>query len=145
MNSIKKILLPIDFLKSNEEIVNYAIFWAETCNAEITVLHVLTPLSRYYHLGATNIFSREVEGESQRLMDEFMDTMFIGRPVKVKSAIIQGDAAGEILTYAQNNEIDLIIMTTYQRTDLGRFVMGSVANKIVKSATPLVLTLRPKE
>lgn len=145
MNAIKKILLPVDFLKSNEEIAEYAMFWAKTNGAEITVLHVLPPLSRYYHLGATSGFAVEVEDESQRLMDEFIETVFTDPAVKVNSTIVQGDAASCIVDYATENDIDLIIMTTYQRTDLGAFFIGSVTNKIVKSAIPLVLTMRPHE
>lgn len=144
MNSIKKILLPVDFLKSNEEIADYAIFWAKGCGAEITVLHVLPPLSRYYHLGATSGFSLEIEDESQRLMEDFVEATFTDPSIKVESKIVQGDAASSILAYAKDNNIDLIIMATYQRTDLGRFVIGSVTNKVVKSAIPLVLTLRPQ-
>lgn len=145
MSTIKKILLPVDFLKSNEEIAEYALFWAKAYGAEITVFHVLPPLSRYYHLGATSGFAVEVEGESQRLMDEFIAEMFTDPSVKVNSEIAQGDAAKAIVAYAEENEIDLIIMTTYQRTDLGAFFIGSVTNKVVKSAIPLVLTLRPAE
>ena len=145
MSTIKKILLPVDFLKSNEEIAEHALYWAKAYGAEITVFHVLLPLSRYYHLGATSEFAIEVEGESQRLMDEFIEDMLNDPAVKVNSKIVQGDAANAIVAYAEENEIDLIIMTTYQRTDLGAFFIGSVANKVVKSVTPLVLTLRPIE
>lgn len=145
MNTIKKILLPVDFLKSNEEIAKHAMAWAKAYNAEITVLHALPPLSRYYHLGATSGFAVEIEDESQRLMDDFIEEVFTDPSVQVKSKIVQGDAAGCIINYAEENQIDLIIMATYQRTDLGHFFIGSVANKVVKSAVPLVLTLRPEE
>ena len=55
-----------------------------------------------------------------------------------------GDVAEEILNHSKRNEIDLISMSTHGRSGLGRWLLGSVAEKIVRHSEKPVLLLRPK-
>ena len=55
-----------------------------------------------------------------------------------------GDVADEILSHSKRNEIDLISMSTHGRSGLGRWLLGSVAEKIVRHSEKPVLLLRAK-
>ena len=62
--------------------------------------------------------------------------------VEVESAILRGIPAEEIIGFAERNETDLIVMCTYGRIGIKRFMLGSVAEKVVRHATKLVLVVR---
>jgi nucleotide-binding universal stress UspA family protein len=60
----------------------------------------------------------------------------------VQSAVLFGDAPEGILEYAGRESIDLIIMGTHGRGGVAHAIMGSVAEKVVRSASCPVLTVR---
>jgi len=64
-------------------------------------------------------------------------------PERIKTAVMSGDPAEEILNYTQNNEIDLIIMGTHGRKGLNRIVFGSVAERVVKNSPVPVFIANP--
>lgn len=57
----------------------------------------------------------------------------------------EGRPAAEILSYATDEEVDLLVMGTHGRTGLDRFLMGSVASDVLAEATVPVLTARTIE
>jgi nucleotide-binding universal stress UspA family protein len=60
------------------------------------------------------------------------------------SAVVEvGEAAEIIVDYARGHDIDLIVMSTHGRTGLQRWLMGSVANKVISAAPCPVLLVRP--
>jgi nucleotide-binding universal stress UspA family protein len=60
----------------------------------------------------------------------------------VEHWIFQGDPATEILAAAEKIKCDLIVMGTHGRTGLGRLLMGSVAEQVVRKAPCPVLTVK---
>ena len=62
--------------------------------------------------------------------------------VLVEHLLVQGGAAEEILQVAQERKCDLIVMGTHGRTGLGRLLMGSVAEQVVRKASCPVLTVK---
>jgi nucleotide-binding universal stress UspA family protein len=62
--------------------------------------------------------------------------------VRVEHRLVAGDPVAEILRAAQEQSCDLIVMGTHGRTGLGRLLMGSVAEQVVRRAPCLVLTLK---
>ncbi|HEX7371566.1 MAG TPA: universal stress protein, partial [Thermodesulfobacteriota bacterium] len=65
-----------------------------------------------------------------------------GVGVKVKSVVRYGHDAQEIVDHARDRDFDLIAMSTHGRTGLTQFVLGSVANKIIHTATVPILLCR---
>jgi len=66
--------------------------------------------------------------------------------VNVKTAVVERDVVAEaIVDYAEQNDIDLIVMTTHGRSGLSRLVFGSVAESVVRHAPCPVLLIRSKE
>jgi nucleotide-binding universal stress UspA family protein len=62
--------------------------------------------------------------------------------VQVEDQLVEGDAAIEILRLAEDTKCDLIVMGTHGRTGLGRLLMGSVAEQVVRKARCPVLTVK---
>ncbi len=88
----------------------------------------------------------EIKQDAQKYLDKVADNLKkIG--VQVQTAVIISEldkgVAETILDYAQNNEIDLIVMSTHGRSGISRFAFGSVADKVVRHANIPVLTIAP--
>ena len=65
--------------------------------------------------------------------------------VSVETEVTMGKPAETIADYAVHNEIDLIVIATHGRSGVGRWVMGSVADRVLRSACVPVLMVRPPE
>jgi len=66
--------------------------------------------------------------------------------LKVRTVLLEGDPASEILEYAANNPVDLIAMGTHGRSGISRWAYGSVASKVLRGmATPLLLVTPEKK
>ena len=65
--------------------------------------------------------------------------------VDVKEVLLEGHPSSEIIDFAENNNIDLIVMGTLGKTGLDRFLLGSVAEKVVRNSKVPVLVVRSVE
>lgn len=75
-----------------------------------------------------------VEDLEERIRDRGHD--------RVVSEVVHGRPHSGILSYAENNDIDLIVMETHGRTGLDRYLLGSVTEKVVRLADVPVVTVR---
>lgn len=62
--------------------------------------------------------------------------------VEVESVILQGSPANELVDFAERSDIDLIVMGTLGRTGIQRFLLGSVAENVVRHSKKPVLVVR---
>jgi nucleotide-binding universal stress UspA family protein len=65
--------------------------------------------------------------------------------VEVREVLLEGHPSNEIINFAENNNVDLIIMGTLGKTGLDRFLMGSVAEKVIRGSKVPVLVVRGEE
>jgi len=65
--------------------------------------------------------------------------------VEVREVLWEGHPSNEIIDFAENNNADLIVMGTLGKTGLDRFLMGSVAEKVVRGSKVPVLVVRADE
>ena len=63
--------------------------------------------------------------------------------LKAEAVVVDGDAADEILAYARNNKIDLIVLTTHGRSGASRWFFGSVAEKVLQHCPVPILLVAP--
>lgn len=149
MPNIRKILCAIDLSEHSRLVAEYAIILAKAFDAEITVLYTAPSLSQYvgFHVPPSSIenFVGEIVTGAEQSMDEFITEAFADPEVKATGIILSGYAAQEIISYANTHEMDVIVMGTHGRTGIDRILFGSVAEKVVKTASMPVMTVRPKE
>ena len=62
--------------------------------------------------------------------------------VEVREVLLEGHPSNEIINFAENNNADLIVMGTLGKTGLDRFLMGSVAEKVIRGSKVPVLVVR---
>lgn len=146
MAEIKQILYPIDFSDNNRKIVPYVQMMAAKLGAGLHLLNVLRDLDAYagFYVPHTNIEALigEIAGQADQKMQEFVEANLAGVS-SVKTKVVTGDPAREIVKYANENGMGLIVMGTHGRTGLDRAIFGSVAEKVVKHSKVPVLTVNP--
>ena len=142
------IMVPLDGSKLAECVLPHLEIIARGCNAKkVTFVRVVEPLHLYG--GTESRFSSE---ERQRLEATTVDTArsYLNQlvkqlkynRVKVQSEVLSGKVADELADYANKNEVDLIIISTHGRSGVSRWVWGSVADRILRSACVPVLVVR---
>jgi len=145
---IKKILCAVDFAEYSKELVSYAYTLQEAFDADLHIIYVAPTLSQYvgFQISPSSIenFVGEIIHGAEDTMKKFIQENFPDNP-KVFGKVITGYAAEEIINYAKENNVDLIVMGTHGRKGIDRILFGSVAEKVVKSSDIPVLTIRPKK
>jgi nucleotide-binding universal stress UspA family protein len=117
----KKILFPIDFSQRSAAIAPVVANFARQLHAAPTLLHVLPEDA-----------IDEQRIEAQEDLSVFADSHFSG--MSVCRALLQGDAGKEIIDFAHEHKIDLIMMPTHGYGPFRRLLLGSVAFKVLRDA-----------
>jgi nucleotide-binding universal stress UspA family protein len=135
MSTTPSILHPTDFSEPARYAFNLAGSLAHGQGARLLVLHVADPLT-----DAANLMLGDPSLEKQRQRLEQLQLEAPGVPFEPRLAF--GGAAAEILKTARETGCDLIVMGTQGRKGLGRLLMGSVAEKVVRDAPCPVVTVK---
>ena len=136
--NIKRILVPVDFSEYNSTANEYASMLAKSTDARIVYFHAFLPDVIY---GNPGLF--DSAAEERRLLKQMEETFKPTVKEVVASYVVEfGTPADRIVDFANENEIDLIVMGTHGRTGLKRVVMGSVAESVVRRAECPVLAIK---
>ncbi|NIS61518.1 MAG: universal stress protein [Proteobacteria bacterium] len=142
MVRIKNILVPTDFSDFSRHALDYALTFAQTFEARITLIHV-TPerdldairhVSPYLEPGRLEELLKGRESEDRKQLDEFIPNEF-KKGLKVEAIHKVGIPFLEIIKAAKEKEADLIVMATHGRSGLSHILFGSVAEKVVRKST----------
>ncbi len=149
MIRLAKLLVPTDFSEDSEQAARYAVELAKRFQAEIHCIHVvdipadLLSTSAYYMTGPSEAFLDQIREESKKNLEAFAEKNLEG--TQVRTAFLEGSPFVEIIRYARNQEIDLVVIATHGRTGLRHVLFGSVAEKVVRKAPCPVLVVKRKE
>ncbi len=149
MREIKRILLPFVFSEHDVEAAGYARQFAMCAGAEIDLIHVTPEVDFIYgHEMALQAVHREFRGYqkevAEKMMGEFAEKYLPNVHVR-NMVVVSGNAANEILNYANKNEIDMIAIASFVhcREGLESMFVGSVAERVIKRAAIPVLVVHP--
>ena len=141
MISLKRILVPTDFSETSKAAVKYAMALAQAFGGKLHVLHVSekasTDMATEFPLG--------IEASTQDAVRERLLKILTPKEEKAlhpEFVMRAGAPHVEIVRYASEHNIDLIVMGTHGRGLVAHAVMGSVAEKVVRKAPCPVLTVR---
>lgn len=144
---IKRILVPIDFSGDSLHALAYASELATAFSAEILLLYVVEPI--YYatpaDMYAANANVAALLEEQRHAAEEQFARIVARRGAKgprLRTVIKTGSASQVIVDSAKDERADVIVMSTHGRTGLAHMFMGSVAEKVVRTAACPVLTVR---
>lgn len=145
MKPFDKILTAIDFSESSDFAFEYALTLAQQFQAELTIMHVINEpvdLRGFYvpHISFEQL-EKEIEEGAEKMMGKFCQTRMADFP-NYKTAIVTGIPYEEIIKKAQDSDSSLIVLGTHGRTGFDHIIFGSTAERVVRSASCPVLTIR---
>ncbi len=152
---IRNILVPLDITEKVDSAFNYAIGLAERINASISVLYVFR-LDTYAALEippyvlanliedllafSSTELAKRVEEAKRRIDNKKTDKL----EININTEVIRGISPSmTIVDYATSKNTDLIVINTHGRKGIKKFVLGSVAEKVIQESPCAVLALKP--
>ena len=148
MIALKKILVATDFSEAADAALTYGRALARAFGARLHVLHVVDDMYLRLEGDANAAVLPELQQDVERRAQERLDALLVDddpAPLPVDPIIREGAAAHEIVNYAKGADIDLIVVGTHGRGAMAHLMMGSVAERIVRTASCPVLTVRHPE
>lgn len=147
MIKLARILVPIDFSEYGQQALRYGCALSERFGSD---LHLLNVLEDYYPLvpeagmmlGDKDQYLSGLRASSERELAKYPDPAWLPGG-NVTRTVIVGTPFVEIVRYAREHDIDLIVVGSHGRTGLAHALMGSVAERVVRKASCPVLTVRP--
>jgi universal stress protein A len=144
---LQRILMTTDFSAHSAAAMKYACELAAKFEAELHLLHTLEihPItSPDFGMGlALPRYAEESRSAAEKAMTKLLEPQWAaGR--KAVHAIVEGSPRAEIVRYARDKDIDLIVIATHGRSGLTHVLIGSVAESVVRTAPCPVLTVRPE-
>ncbi len=137
MQSLSRILLPVDFSDRSVGAAHYAGSLASHFHCELVLLHALVPPQ--YEFGAVDIagsmlaeLCRDRVVQANTDLEEFESAQLAG--INVRRIVIEGDPAGSIVDFAHKEHCDLIVMPTHGYGPFRRFILGSNTAKVLHDA-----------
>ncbi len=142
-----KILYPTDFSEGAEQARAEAVRLARALGAELILLHVLVPVARQGEalLGPAEL--DRLQERQRRWAEEYLEARVVethAAGVAARGLLRGGEPAPEVVRAAEEEQVDLIVMGTHGRSGLGRLLLGSVADRVVRTASCPVVTVRER-
>jgi nucleotide-binding universal stress UspA family protein len=145
MIRLKKILFPTDFSDNSLQALPYARAVAETFRAKLCLLHVVEPMRMLMDdlAAPTSLIQMEADAEDRgkaRLRD-LLD-LPARATLEIDERVVRGVPFAEIVRYARDEEVDLIVLATHGLSGIAHLLIGSTAEKVVRKAPCAVLTVK---
>lgn len=137
LSFVKNILLPLDFSKRNQQKVAYAIKLAKAFNSTVHVISIVWKKKEKISRRQLELMEKtvkKIEAEEIKTISKFISTEGGGK----KMFLI------EVIKYANNNDIDLIMIMTQSERPLVKYFMSAYAFSIIRKSSIPVLTITPK-
>ena len=141
--SFKRILVPIDGSKLAERALVPALALAAAMGAKLFFFRVANPLSLNLD---PKLYQRIIEmrqEEAKRYLQS-VQSRFSSATVDIETQVLVGRVARSILEYAQEKEIDLIVMSSHGRSGVSRWIYGSMAEKVLRNAPCAKVIIHPQ-
>ncbi len=143
---IRNILFPTDFGAGMDEAAPYVADLARRYGAKVFVMHVLYDLTAdawgYGTHFDTDAMYAEMKRGARAELDALVEKYF--NNIDTETTLELGTPYEDIIWFAQEKEVDLIVIGSHGRKGLGRVLFGSTAMRVVKNAPCAVLTIRAK-
>lgn len=147
MITLRKILYPTDFSESSLAALKYALGLARDYKAKLVLMHVVNEKIfseglNLPRLSAPEALGQELAAEAERQMKVLIPAEQ-RKGLDWEMTITSGMPFLEIIRYARENDIDLIVIGTHGRSGVEHIIFGSTAEKVVRKAPCPVLSVRP--
>lgn len=149
MIAITQIMVPTDFSEASEAALAYARAFATCFGGSLHLVHVVEDLVALSwgadtYISALPRIREEVEADAVSRLEALLPA---DDPLRegARIVLLTGNPFVEIVRYAREHDVDLIVMGTHGRGPVAHMLLGSVAEKVVRKAHCPVLTVRHPE
>ena len=142
MKPIRRILVPTDFVSSSRRAIEYGVSLANRLGASLTVAHVVeypTALSYVFPLATFVLEEHHTEEVEEKLRE--LIPVPTRHELDYRFVVKAGHVADEILDLVQEEEADLIVMGTHGRRQMAKWLLGSVAERMLRQVPVPLVTL----
>lgn len=136
----ERLLVPVDGSDAAMAALEEAMTLADRLNATIHSLYAIDP-RRAHGFTTEDLVIAALEDEGEATMADVRERCQ-ARGVPVETTVERGHPSDVILDYATDKGMDLIVLATHGRRGLDRFLLGSVAEHVIRHAEVPVLTVR---
>lgn len=140
--NVKTIMCPVDYSESGDAAIAYAVSLAKDYGSELHLVHVYEPATVMADGGFGSAVLPPVSAEDLQVQEEKLASVRPDSSIKSCHKLLLGNPTDELVRYAKEAKCDLVVMGTHGRTGLGRLLMGSVAEGVLRRAPCPVLTVR---
>jgi len=148
MIRLKTILFPTDFSETSQEAARYAISFAREFKAKVFVLHVVNEKifteSSMPRVVSVEEMEREMTEEARKRLKTLVPAEE-AEGLDWETVIRQGEPFLEIIRFAKDQDVDIIVIGTHGRSGFEHIIFGSTAEKVVRKAPCPVLSVRPEQ
>lgn len=140
----KRILVATDGSENAERAASYGINIAKATGAEVHALYVISTqyaVTTRTVMGWSDAFEEYLANKGGVAIDA-VEKLGKEAGVKIEPVFLKGIPADKILEYAEENNIDLIVMGTHGLTGVKRFLIGSVAENVIRHSKVPVMVIR---
>lgn len=143
------VLVPLDGSALAEEVLPYVAELARRCGSRVVLLQVVSarPALTLAEFGAVADAQADeavrLDEEEARTYLEWTASSLRQKGLEVEWVTSRGPVAEKIVRYAKENAVDLIAVSTHGRSGLGRLVLGSVADEVMRTSGIPVLVFKP--
>lgn len=146
MSRTHYILFASDFSKASRKAFTTAVSMAKAARATLVVLHVIVPFvpvvpEQYLNAEVWEQIDREARRWSQQQVGRLLQRAKKAG-IRATGLLVEGDPAQRIVGTARSKRADFLVIGTHGRTGLARFFVGSVATRVVATASCPVVTVR---
>jgi len=149
MIQLKNVLVATDFSETSEAALRYGREFARTFGAKLHVLHVADSIMTRYALDGSVILPPEVQEDLENAAQIHLERLLGDDDRRELGAVAvlrtSNTPADSIVDYAKAADIDVIVIGTHGRRALARLLLGSVAERVVRTSPCPVLTVRHPE
>jgi nucleotide-binding universal stress UspA family protein len=149
----KKILVPLDGSEFSARILEHVKVIAAGCNVPEVILLMVGPSRRVpdiYMSGHSYEEGKDWAGDSVKYKTEALNYLSQAAAnlkqvgIDAKIILLWGNPAEEIVDYIQNNQVDLVMMSTHGRSGTSRWLLGSVTQRVVRHSVAPVFVAPPR-
>lgn len=150
MIDLRRILVPTDFTQPSHNALRYGAALAEKFGAELYLLHVVQDLALFIPDNVTGVppvtpTPEQITAAARQTLERSVEAATLPTSVALRLEVREGSPFDEIIRFARENSIDLIVLGTHGHTGLIHALLGSVGEKVVRKAPCPVLTVHDPE
>lgn len=140
----ERILIPLDCVEPSQQVLDYAVELALQHDGELVVLYVVENPIFPVEMMDIDLRMEEVAEHAGERLAELVEKA-VGDKVRHRHLVAQGSISDQIVATADREQVDVIVMATDEHSELRKFLIGSITERVVRHAHQPVLALHVKK